>query len=180
MIPQNYELVFSKSQIHASVHTLAETIRPWANRVLHRTNHAPLALTVLRGGVFFAADFLRELGVSCELSFIGAKSYSQLDNSQAPVVELSKFEAEIKDRGVIVLDDICESGKTFAAISQLLKSKQAFDVRTIALILRDTGKERVFEPDYGLTFHGPDWLVGYGLDDCNENSNLPEIYRIKS
>ena len=77
-----------------------------------------LAICVLRGGVFFFADLLKET-YTVEPSFCRAMSYSSEDNTQGNEFRLVVEPAEMKGRYVLLVDDICDSGKTLKKFTQI-------------------------------------------------------------
>ena len=85
-----------------------------------------------------------------------------------------------KDRTVLLVDDICDTGDTFKEVEKVFAGLGAKEVRSVALIDRDVGEEKYQTTWAGMTFKGPDWFVGYGMEDKNKFANLADIYTIQS
>ena len=177
--PANYELQFTKEEIRKAVSDLGSTLTPWvAERSI---NSDPIALCVLRGGVFFFADLLREIDHSLKIDFLKFTTYCSVKNEaladdQIPDPELS---FQVKGRPVLLIDDICESGRALRILKNKLLRLGATEVLTVTLVYRNISIS-TFKPDYfGFEVAYKDWLVGYGLDDKDRFSNLPDVYKIK-
>ena len=79
-------------------------------------------------------------------------------------------------RSVILMDDVCDSGKTLAALKSRLLEVGAVEVRSAVLIKRVL-EQPTFEPDYvGFRYSGKEWFVGYGMDDRSRWRNLGSIF----
>ena len=138
-----------------------------------------LAICVLRGGVFFFADLLKEIPYTVEPSFCRAMSYSSKDNSQDSEFRLVIEPADMNGRNVLLIDDICDSGKTLKNLHEYALQNGAKEVRTAVLIHRNHD-DSVYKPQYiGFEYDGPEWFAGYGMEDKNHNSNFPEVYIIE-
>ena len=85
-----------------------------------------------------------------------------------------------RGRAVLLIDEICDSGKTLQAISTRIVEEGAMEIKTVVLINRHLrGKE--VKPDWAaFTDDGPEWFVGFGLDDQTRNSNLSDIYILEN
>ncbi|MCB0321192.1 MAG: hypothetical protein KDD60_09720 [Bdellovibrionales bacterium] len=190
LIPSNFRKLYDKSEIQKQVERVAQEIDAWidAGNVgaqedgdgkKRNAERDVLALPVLRGGLYFYADLSRAIRNSLDCNPIQSWAYQGVENTALPTgvsVNLSDF--PVKGRRVLIVDDICDSGKTFDAIQQRLLDRGAVEVVAAALIQR-VGIELKFTPRWvGFTYDGPEWFVGYGMDDGGRWRNLPEIYLI--
>ena len=180
-LPQNYDLIYSPSDIASGVSRIGGEINSWALSMASATGADIYAVPVLRGGLFFFADLVRELRVSVEVAEVRAWAYLEACNEkQREKVEVQMERLELKGRGVLIVDDICDSGRTLATLSRQLISHGAREVRTVVLIRRDINDPGQFQPDWScFEFAGREWLVGYGMDDRGAYRNLPAVYRIQ-
>ena len=124
-------------------------------------------------GVQFGAMFIHPMLLSCfdkefptYVGTIRAKSYKE--NGVRSEVKITNpcFDCEVKDRKVLIIDDIVESGQTLSALKKEFEEAGAADVRTFALLDKPDKREFDIEVDW-VGFHlKPDqWVVGMGLDD---------------
>ena len=85
----------------------------------------------------------------------------------------------VEGRSVLLVDDVCDSGRTSAELTQRFIKLGAREVRSAVLIKRILPHE-TFNPDWiGFEYNGPEWFVGYGMDDCDRWRNLGSIYIIQ-
>ncbi|WP_269526617.1 phosphoribosyltransferase [Coraliomargarita parva] len=178
-IPDNFKRIYSKEDIAYRVYKMAGDVRHWVTETHEEDGQQVLAICVLRGGVFFFADLLKEIPYTVEPSFCRAMSYSSEDNTQGNEFRLVVEPAEMKGRRVLLVDDICDSGKTLRNLHDYALKNGAKEVRTAVLIHRKH-EDSVYTPDYmGFEYDGPEWFAGYGMEDKNHNSNFPEVYIIE-
>lgn len=178
-IPDHFRLLYSKEDIAYRVYKLAGEMRHWVKEVRESTGQQVLAVCVLRGGVFFFADLLKEIPYTLEPSFCRCQSYSSTDNSPREGIRILVEPSELSGRDVLLVDDICDSGRTLQYLQAYAKQKGARTVRTAVLIHRRL-EPSVYTPDYvGFTYAGPEWFAGYGMEDKNHMSNFPEVYVIE-
>lgn len=179
-IPANFSPVFSEKEIATRVKALGEEITGWCEGVWRDSHTDVLVLPVLRGGVFFFADLVRQLRTSVEVDPITTSAYELGRNGiQKDIVSVYAEQLAVKGRVVLVVDDVCDSGRTLEALEKALLEKGAREVRTAVLVRRllDTPS---FVPCWvGFQYQGPEWFVGYGMDDNQRWRNLPGVYAIK-
>jgi hypoxanthine phosphoribosyltransferase len=180
MLPDYLEPVFSEDQINESVARLGAQITPWSIEVSQKTNKDLVVISILRGGLVFTADLIRKIENSIELTTITASSYSSLKNSTPHVdIKINFNNIDVLERSVLLVDDICDSGRTLAVLAEKLKLMGAREIKTAVLIHRKVDNH-LFLPDYiAFPFEGESWLVGYGLEDKGKYRNLRSVYRVK-
>lgn len=179
-VPSYFHPVYTAEMIAEANRRLGKEISSWASNVWEKSHTDILTVPVLRGGIFFFSDLVREIGYSVELAPTTSRSYEDTENNvqrNEVTVDISVIPA--RGRAVLLIDDICDSGRTLAHMTQALKEVGAQEVRSAVLVKRVMEQE-TFSPDYiGFEYHGPEWLVGYGMDDCNRWRNLDSISIIK-
>mgnify|MGYP003337749844 FL=1 len=136
-----------------------------------------LVVAVLKGSFMFAADLMRALhhvGMMPQVEFMHLSSYRDATISSGQVVILKDVESDVRDRDVILIDDILESGRTLAFAKDLLAARGA-RVMTCCL-LEKPGKRAVqIDADF-VGFTIPDlFVVGYGMDVAHSYRQLPFI-----
>jgi hypoxanthine phosphoribosyltransferase len=179
-IPAHFSCVYSDKEITSRVKALGEEISSWCEGVWRDSHTDVLALPVMRGGIFFFADLSRALTASVEIAPITVQAYEPGGNGiKRKNVGVNLDSLAVKGRVVLVVDDVCDSGRTLEALEQELLARGAREVRTVVLVRRllDTPS---FVPCWvGFQYKGPEWLVGYGMDDNGRWRNLSGVYVIK-
>ena len=137
-----------------------------------------LVCAILKGSFMFAADLLRALyrvGLEPHVEFFHLSSYRDGTVSSGAVSILRDIESTVKDRDVLLIDDILESGRTLAFAKDLLIARGARRV-IICALLDKPGKRAVpLEADL-VGFVCPDlFVVGYGMDVAHAYRELPFI-----
>ncbi|MEP9376972.1 hypoxanthine phosphoribosyltransferase [Aquabacter sp. CN5-332] len=137
-----------------------------------------LVLAVLKGSFVFAADLIRALhasGQTPEVEFLHLSSYREATVSSGQVEILRDVESDVRDRDVLLVDDILESGRTLAFAKDLLAARGARRV-LVCVLLEKPGKRAVqVNPDF-VGFDCPDlFVVGYGMDVAHAFRQLPYI-----
>ena len=138
----------------------------------------PLFLAVLNGSFVFAADLLRGIDTPCEISFVRMASYEGT-SSTGDVKQLIGLKEDIKDRTVVIVEDIIDSGLTMVHLLDLLKEKQPADIKIAALLVKPGNLKVNLDIPYCCFEIPNDFIVGYGLDYDGEGRNLPSIYTVK-
>lgn len=140
----------------------------------------PVMLPVLKGSYIFAADLSRSLEIPHEIQFLRARSYVGTESSGD--VSISGLEGvDLRERHVIVVEDIVDTGLTLKCILKKIRALGAIDVRSCTLLQKDTNRRRSDVPpvDY-IAFHVQDeFVVGYGLDYNQRFRHLPFIGILK-
>lgn len=179
-IPEQFSEIYSASSIQERIQSLASEIGVWCRGVWADSHTDVLVLPVLRGGIFFFADLAKRIEASIEISPIRTQSYQSGGNG-VPVgsVAMNLDQLAVKGRVVLIVDDVCDSGRTLESLEQKLIEMGAREVRSVVLVRRllDTPS---FVPCWvGFQYEGPEWFVGFGMDDNERWRNLPSIYVIK-
>lgn len=137
----------------------------------------PLFLAVLNGSFVFAADLLRGIDTPCEISFVRMVSYEGT-SSTGDVKQLIGLKEDIKDRIVVIVEDIIDSGLTMVHLLDLLKEKQPAEIKIAALLVKPGNLKVNLDIPYCCFEIPNDFIVGYGLDYDGEGRNLPSIYTV--
>lgn len=180
MRPTDYTLQYSAEDIRLAVHRVGVELSEWAAGVEKSSGRDIIAVPVLRGGIYFFADLMREIHCSVEMAPVRTRSYvDEVNAAQRDRVEIQLDGLDVSGRAILLVDDICDSGRTMRVLKDHLLARGATEVRSAVLIKR-VHDACVFEPDWSA-FHyaGPEWFVGYGMEDGNRWTNLPDIYTIR-
>ncbi len=137
----------------------------------------PLFLVILNGSFMFAADLMKRVNLNCEISFVKLSSYAGA-HTTGEVKQLIGLSEDLKNRDVVILEDIIDSGITMEHLLEQLSEKQPASVRIVTFLFKPEAFQKSFPVDYiGLSIPN-DFIVGYGLDYDGLGRNLPDIYKI--
>jgi len=163
------KVLITRAQIQTALHRLSAEIRrdyPTA---------PPLLLCTLKGAFMFLADLVRVLDLPVDLAFVRLASYGSATSSHGQVQVLQELHEDIKDRAVLVIEDIVDTGHTLAFLHRYLASRRPASVRVCTLLDKPQRRQVNVTADYcGFTI--PDvFVVGYGLDLAEHYRHLPDI-----
>jgi len=167
------ELLFSRNEIHKQVKALGEQISS------DYAGKEPLFVGVLNGVVFFFADLMREISIPVRMDFMRAASYGSRMTSSGEIVITKDVEKPVKDRHIVLVEDIVDTGHTLAFVLKQMKERNPASLKVCALLVKLERREVEVVIDYpGFTIESG-FVVGYGLDYKEEYRNLPDIYLLK-
>ncbi|MBC7866595.1 MAG: hypoxanthine phosphoribosyltransferase [Gloeobacteraceae cyanobacterium ES-bin-316] len=137
----------------------------------------PLFIAILNGSFMFAADLFKKLDCDPEICFIKLASYKGT-RSTGHVITSIGLDESLKDRHVIILEDIVDTGKTLNEFLPQLHDQHPASLKIVALLHKPEALLFPVKIDY-LGFEVPNkFLLGYGLDYDGIARNLGEIYRL--
>lgn len=136
----------------------------------------PILVGVLNGAFMFIADLMRAIDIDCEIDFIKLSSYGAEKVTSGQVTELKWIDADLKNRHVIVVEDIVDTGLSMRYLLDRMKEYDPASLRTATLLHKHEATERDIHLDY-VGFRIPNlFVIGYGLDYGQIARNLPDIY----
>ena len=138
-----------------------------------------LVVVLLKGAFVFAADLTRRLPNLLEIECLNVASYHGGTESSGSVSFLDRGMPDVRDRKVLVLDDILDTGRTLCAVAKRLLAEGAHEVRTCVLLSKDKARETEVEADYTGFVIGDEFVIGYGLDYMGRYRNLPYVGTLK-
>lgn len=160
-----------------SEENIAQRNRSIATEIAEKKPQRLLVLPILKGSFIFAADLIRELhkvNVTSTVEFITISSYGA-GRKSGEIKLLHDFDSDIKDRDILLIDDILESGKTLKFVRDLLKDRGAGRIFIAALLDKAMRRQADIEADF-VGFPCPDkFVVGYGMDAGHEFRQLPFV-----
>lgn len=175
MVPGNFRPLYSPEDISKAVERVGGDISKWAEEVWEKSHTDILAIAILRGAIFFFSDLVRRIDRSVEIAPARTWAYENENFAQRQEVIVNIEGVPAKGRHVLIVDDICDTGRTLRAISDALLKAGACEVKTAVLIKRVL-KTETFNPDWVcFEYEGPEWFVGYGMDDGDRWRNLPQV-----
>lgn len=143
----------------------------------YKGSDKPLIMVIiLKGSINFASDLMRKIPLPMQIEFMKVSSYGAgTKNSGEIKVQLDLNIDNLKNYDVIVIEDILDSGRTLARLTQLLSARCAESVKTCTLLDKPSRREVDFTPDYCGRIIPDEFVVGYGLDYAEKYRNLPYI-----
>lgn len=167
------EVLFSPEEIAARNLALARAIA-------ERNFHNLLTVSILKGSFIFAADLIRAMhdaGVEPDVEFITVSSYGK-GTSSTKVTLLRDIDSDVRDRDVLLIDDILESGKTLKFVRDLMLERGARSVSIAVLLDKSVRRKVDIDADF-VAFECPDYfVVGYGMDVGHSFRQLPYVGRV--
>lgn len=141
-------------------------------------------ICVLKGGVTFLVDLMREICVPHSIDFMATSSYGDATETSGVVRILKDLDIPIAGRNVLIVDDIIDSGLTIAYLRRILLERQPASLRICTLLNKKERRVVDVPLDY-IGFDIPnEFVVGYGMDFRELYRNLrfvgvlkPELYR---
>ncbi len=134
-------------------------------------------LGILNGAFLFAADLFRKLEIPARISFVKLASYEGTKSSGS-IKELIGWNEDIKNKTVVVIEDIVDTGHTLERIMAELVMRKASEIRIATAFFKPGAYKSRIVLDY-VGFEIPnDFVVGYGLDYDGFGRNLPSVYTL--
>lgn len=165
-------LVTSEAQIAARVAELGAQI---TKDYKDCTNQPPLLVCVLKGAFIFLADLVRQINLPVEVDFMAVSSYGASTKSSGVVRIVKDLEVDLKDRHVLLVEDIIDSGLTLRYLTRNLKARKPASLEVCTLFIRK-GNQKATQPLRYVGFEiPPSFVLGYGLDVAERFRNLPYV-----
>lgn len=166
---EHIEVLVTKEDVEERISEMADEInRAYAGKSLH-------LVCILKGGAFFMCELAKHLNMPVSLDFMSVSSYGSATKSSGVVKIVKDLDEPIKDKDVLVVEDIVDSGRTLSYLMEMLRDRGPKSLHLCTLL--DKPERRVVEVNVDYTgFQIPDkFVVGYGLDYDQHYRNLPYI-----
>lgn len=167
------DLLYDRAEIESAIDGMAGRIR----KDLH--GQFPVFLTLMHGGLFFAARLGLALNMDAEFDYLHATRYHG-ETTGSGLAWLHRPSAVLEGRTVLLVDDIVDEGHTLKAVRDWCEDQGAAHVRIAAMAVKLHDRcVPGLESDYS-GFTVPDrYVFGYGMDINEHGRNLPGIYALK-
>lgn len=166
-------MLLDREKIHQRVVELGAQInRDYAGQDL-------VIIGILKGVFIFMADLARELKLPLEVDFVRLTSYGMGSESSGEVRITKDVELPIRDRHVLVIEDIVDSGLTLEFLRQHLKAHHPKSLKICCLIDKQERRLCNIPLDYVGFVVEKGFLVGYGLDCGEKNRTLPDVFEVE-
>lgn len=168
-------LVLSEEQIADKVKETAI----WLDDKFASATVPPLAICVLKGGVFFFCDVVRAMKTPVQPEFMTVSSYGNASISSGKLKIIMDLNIPVDGRDVILIEDIIDSGNTVFRLKELIIERRAKSFTTVTLLDKPVRRTLPVKADYTCFEVGNEFIVGYGLDYAENYRNLPYIGVLK-
>jgi hypoxanthine phosphoribosyltransferase len=134
-------------------------------------------LGILNGAFLFAADLFRRITLESRISFVKLASYEGTSSS-GTIRELIGWNEDIKNKTMVVIEDIVDTGNTLERIVEELQMRKVSDIKVATLLFKPAAFTKSIIIDYKGFEIPNDFVVGYGLDYDGYGRNLPSVYSL--
>ena len=139
-----------------------------------------IAIVILKGSLIFASDLIRKIDMPVEVEFMKVSSYGAgTKNSGEIKIHLDLNRENLENYNILIIEDIVDSGRTLSRLTQLLKNRNANNVKTCTLLDKPSRREVEFVPDFCGRTIPDEFVVGYGLDFDEKYRNIPFVGILK-
>lgn len=166
---EHIRVLLPEEEVDARIQEIGEQIsREYEGKQVHM-------ICVLKGGSFFMCELAKRITVPVSLDFMAVSSYGSGTTSGGVVKIVKDLDETIREKDVLVVEDIVDSGRTLSYLLEMLWARGPETLRLCTLL--DKPERRVVDVDVDYTgFQIPDkFVVGYGLDYDQRYRNLPYI-----
>jgi hypoxanthine phosphoribosyltransferase len=164
-------VLMDEAEVAARVAALAEEIAP-------RLDDGDVAVCLLTGGLWFAADMTRalaKLGRHLRFDCLWLASYGDERASTGRCEVRADLQRPVVGRRALILDDVCDTGLSLSEAARLVKDAGASEALTAVFASKPWPTKRAIEPDF-VAWKAPGrFLVGYGMDAAGAMRGLPYI-----
>lgn len=168
---KDFELFLSEDEIQSGISKLAYKINhDYAGKDV-------IFLGILNGAFMFIADLLKKVDLECEVSFIKVSSYKGTSTT-GKVHELIGLVNSLKDKHVLIVEDIVDTGLTLDKIYSIIDHDEPSSLEVVSLLYKPDSFKGNHPPKY-FGFSIPNkFVVGYGLDYLEHGRNTSAIYKL--
>ena len=162
------EILLTEEQIRSRIKELGEIL------TAEYAGKNPIVVGVLKGVVMFYADMIREIKVPCQMDFMWVSSYAGTHSTGNMMVR-QDLSADVKDRHVLILEDIFDTGNSLDFTVKHLQSRGPASIKICTLLDKPSRRVNAVHVDYTCFAIPDEFVVGYGLDYAQKYRNLPYI-----
>jgi hypoxanthine phosphoribosyltransferase len=162
----------SQTEIEEAIAKLAEKIsEDYAGK-------CPLFIPILNGSFMFASELFKSITIPAEICFIKLASYKGTTSS-GHIVSSIGLDTDIKNKHVIVVEDIVDTGKTLNQFLPQLENMQPASLKIAALLHKPEATTHEIKLDYNCFKIPNKFVVGFGLDYDGLGRNIASLYQLK-
>ena len=170
-VPPGLEVLLDEAEVARCVAAVAEIIAP-------RIDDETVAVCLLTGGLWFAADLTRALArLGRHVAFDGLwlASYGDERSSRGRCEVRADLQRPLVGRQALVVDDVFDTGLSLSEAARLVRDAGATQVLTAVFASKPWPQPRAIQPDFVAWEAPPRFLVGYGMDAGGKLRGLPFV-----
>lgn len=173
VLDKTFKEYISEKEISVRLDAIAEKIN------IDFAGEEVVFLGILNGAFLVAADLFKRINIKAKISFVKLASYEGTKSS-GTIKELIGWNEDIKNKFVIIIEDIVDTGNTLERIVDELLIRKVSGIKVATLLFKPDAYTKEIPVDY-IGFEIPnDFVIGYGLDYDGYGRNLPSIYTLVS
>lgn len=167
------EILITRDEIHKHVVKMGRRISAdYAGKEL-------VLVGVLKGGVIFLADLIREITIPVDMDFMAVSSYGNSTSSSGVVRIIKDIDISISGKHVLIVEDIVDTGLTLRHLKDLLYTREPLSVKICTAFDKPSRRKVHIDLDYEGIIIPDKFIVGYGLDYNGMYRNLPDVCVLK-
>lgn len=166
---EKVSVLLTEQQVDGRIQELGEQIsRDYEGKQVH-------LICVLKGGSMFLCELAKRITIPVSLDFMSVSSYGKNTTSSGFVKIVKDLDDPIKDKHVLVVEDIVDSGRTLSYLIEMLGKREPASIRICTLLDKPDRRVTDVKVDYTGFVIPDEFVVGYGLDYDQRYRNLPYI-----
>lgn len=167
----NISILIDKDKIASKISELGMLIK----QCYEHESESLVLIGILKGSIIFLADLARAIDLPLQIELMGVSSYGESSISSGVVKITQDLVKPIKDKHVLIIEDIIDTGLTLTYLIENLKSRGPKSIKTCTLLQKKLSNNININIDFlGFTIDD-EYVVGYGLDMAEKYRNLPFI-----
>lgn len=171
ILDKEFELFIELNTIQANIKRIATDI----NNDLEGKN--PIFVAILNGSFMFAGDLMKHVTIPSEITFVRIASYRGVSSTK-DMKEILGLVESIKDRTVVIVEDIVDTGHTIDQLINQFELLGPKEIKIATLLFKPKALVKGVKPDFVALEIPNDFIVGFGLDYDGFGRNLSDIYKI--
>ncbi len=134
-----------------------------------------VVVCILKGSSIFFSDLVREIDLDMKFDFMVLSSYGNGTTTTREIKIVKDLTEDIKDKNVLVVEDIIDSGRTIKSLKELLEKREPKCLKIVTMLNKPDRREVDIVTDYNGKVIPDEFVVGYGLDYAQNYRNLKDI-----
>ena len=170
---ERVRVMFTEEEVDKRIRELGEQIsKDYAGKTVH-------LICVLKGGSFYMTELAKRITVPVTLDFMSASSYGSSTKSSGVVKIVKDLDEPLKDKDVLIVEDIVDSGRTLSYLMKMLGDRGPSSIKLTTLLDKPDRRVTDIKVDYTGFVIPDEFVVGYGLDYNDLYRNLPYVGVLK-
>lgn len=165
----NYDILYNEETLQTRISQLAKELEK------DYKEKKPIFISILKGSIYFFSDLTKKIDIDMEIDFMNVSSYFGKKESSGVVKIIMDLSKDIKDRDIVIIEDIIDTGLTLDYLKKTLELRKPKSIKVCTLLDKKENRKVPFEADYAGFVIPNKFVIGYGLDYEGLYRNLPFI-----